>query len=528
MAYIWETDAWPNMTYDARALQRVFEQVTGKAGELAGLRESLSETDRFDTFVREVSAEGVNSFAIEGEVLDPEEMTQSLIASLRDRDGKAAAGNYRGVAEVMLDARETAQPLTVARLNDWHAQLFRNERFMKDVGRLRREDMQVVTVMQGEVREIHFEAPPPERLQREMERLVDWIGRTGPDGPDTEAYATPARAAIGHLWFETIHPYSDGNGRIGRAVADYIASQEPIFRQAPFSLSRAIQEDKDRYYGALQAAQSTMARDGALDVTPFISWFAGAMQRGIELAAQEARYIHNRNRFFERHEGLLNERQEKALRRVFREGPERLAQGLSSKPYQRITGASSATATRDLNDLADKGVLRRTEQGGRSTAYDIVLDAERTVGLARRFSQRAQQAGLATEPGISPDAVIDPAGFNRGLTRVEAAVVEHARSVYLQKADNHERVFDVVRPQDRVDGTLLGKNSRHYMVGTSAKVLVGNADDLPASAVIGKPVNFEGRTPVQAPDPGKAQTIDRQGDATSSRAPVKTLGIERD
>ena len=376
MTFIWETGAWPNLTYDANALQRAFEKVTGKAGALVGLRENLSANDRFDTFVQEISTESVNSFAIEGEVLDPEHMTQSLIASLRAQDRKALGGAYSNVAEVMLDARDASRPMTLDRLNDWHCQLFQHARFQKDVGRLRSEGMQVVTMKRGEVSEVHFSAPPPDRLPQEMQQLVCWIERSGPNGIDGPNYAAPARAAIGHLWFETIHPYSDGNGRIGRAIADYIAAQEPVLNQAPFSLSRAIQENRDAYYDALQEAQSATPNGNRIDVTPFVCWFTGAMSRGIDFAAGQARYIHDRNQFFSRHEHQFNERQKKALRRIFQEGPKRLAQGLSSKPYQRITGASSATATRDLNDLAEKGILQWTGQGGRARAYDIAVGPE--------------------------------------------------------------------------------------------------------------------------------------------------------
>lgn len=373
MTFIWQTEAWPGLIYDVAALQAVFERVTGRAGELAGLRAGLSDQDRTDTFIQEVSAEAIHSFAIEGETLDPEQVTASLIASLNERDRNVAAGRYRGVAGVMLDARDTSRPLTVERLNDWHAQLFRHERFLKDIGVLRTEEMQVVTMRRGQVREVHFEAPPPNRLAREMAELIDWIAHTEPSRGNEEQIATPARAAIGHLRFETIHPYIDGNGRIGRAVADYIAAQHPIFQNAPFSLSRAIQENKEAYYRALQAAQSATPVNDQIDVTDFVAWFANAMERGVVLAADEARDIHRRNQFFQRHAAQLNERQETALRRIFQEGPNRLKQGLSSKPYQRITGASSATATRDLADLAQKGILRRTESGGRATAFEIVL-----------------------------------------------------------------------------------------------------------------------------------------------------------
>lgn len=374
MAYIWELSAWPHLEYDAVTLETAFGEVSARAGELAGLRAGLSDSDRFDTFVKEVATEGVSSFAIEGEALDPRHMTQSLIASLRSRDRTAAAGTYPDVAAVMLDARDISRPMTLTRLNGWHARLFRRDRFLKDVGRLRSTEMQVVTMAQFEIREVHFEAPPPERLTADMLSLMNWIEKTGPVGGEGERLATPGRAALAHLLFETIHPYSDANGRIGRALADYVAAQNPIFLEAPFSLSRAIQENKNDYYEALAQAQTkSVDRAGKVDVTPFVGWFAEAMRRAIELASRDARYVHRRNRFFERYGGSLNARQEQALRRIFEEGPKRLAQGLSSKPYQRITGASSATATRDLSDLVQKGILAPTGQGGRATTYLVNL-----------------------------------------------------------------------------------------------------------------------------------------------------------
>nr|WP_070959377.1 DUF4172 domain-containing protein [Hyphomonas sp. Mor2] len=376
MPFIWQTDAWPNLTFDAAMLQQTFERVIGKAGELAGLRAGFSGTDQTDTFIQEVSAETIHSFGIEGETLDPASVTQSLIASLVERDRSAAAGLYRNVANVMLDAKDVSRPLTVDRLNGWHAQLFERARFMRDIGQLRTEEMQVVTTRRGEVQHVHLDAPPPNHLAEEMASFVAWIAATKPDPSNAVHIATPARAALGHLWFETIHPYSDGNGRIGRAVADFIAAEQPLFQRAPFSLSRAIQENKAGYYEALQTAQSAPVINDQIDVTSFVDWFANAMARGIDLATAEARFIMRRNRFFERNREHLNERQSKALQRLFQEGAGRLEQGLSSKPYQRITGASPATATRDLADLAAKGILRRSEVGGRSTSFEILIDEQ--------------------------------------------------------------------------------------------------------------------------------------------------------
>lgn len=373
IGYIWERSEWPNIGYDAAALQQLFEEVSGKAGELSGLRSGLSDAERFDTYVREVSAETVHSFAIEGEPLDRGQMTDSVVASLRHRDRNAARGVYHNVAKVMLDAREIAEPMTIERMNKWHSLLFSRDRSLNEIGHLRTEPIRVVTERNFKVTAVHFHGVDEQRVQKEMQALMDWLRATGPNGSEASKYATPGRAALGHLRFETIHPYADGNGRIGRALADFIASENPIFERAPFSLSRVIETDKKAYYEALGHAQRAFKiRDGAIDVTPFVEWFGEAMSQGLDLAAEEARHIITRNRFFDRHAGVLNERQEKALMTVFEGGAERLIQGLSSKPYQKMTGASIATATRDLRDLTDKGILRKLGKG-RGTAFELVL-----------------------------------------------------------------------------------------------------------------------------------------------------------
>ena len=417
--YIWQRAEWPNIGYDATALQRLFEEVSGKAGELSGLRASLSDEDQFDTYVRAVSAETVHSFAIEGEPLDRGQMTDSVVASLRHKDRRSARGVYRNVAEVMLDARDTSKPMSIERMDRWHELLFRRDKALIEVGHLRTESIRVVTERNFTVSAVRFHGINEERVRQEMQALMRWIADTGPKGNRNLQHATPGRAALGHLRFETIHPYADGNGRIGRALADFIAAENPIFERAPFSLSRVIEADKEAYYDALGAAQKTKAASqGEIDVTPFVEWFSQAMSRGLDLAGIEARHIIGRNQFFERHDGILNERQEKALRRVFEGGPERLQQGLSSKPYQKITGASIATATRDLRDLADKGVLRKLEAGGRSTAFEVVVSDRVDAKVIARRRQEPDANDIANQLVELPTLYEDD-------TRVERLMRQH-------------------------------------------------------------------------------------------------------
>jgi len=375
MEYLWQHDGWPHLTYDEHAYRSDIERVLMKAGELAGMQTGLSDDEQFTALVNELSDETVSSFAIEGENLNPKLIRDSLIASLTSRDRQQAAGAYRRVADVMIDARDTTQAMTVERLNNWHEQIFQQDRFLDDIGKLRTstEPMQVVSMKRGEVTEIHYEAPPTSRVPQEMSALIDWIKRTGPRGEDAQAFQTPARAALVHLRFETIHPYSDGNGRIGRALADHVAAQNPILARAPFSMSRIIQSDKDAYYNALQSAQtnSITTSSGKIDLTPFVGWFVDTMESAIDQSADLARHLNQRNRYFDRFSIHMNERQIKALKDLFERGPARLDEGISARRYRRTTGASRQTASRDLSDLVTKGALRPSIGAGPSTRYPV-------------------------------------------------------------------------------------------------------------------------------------------------------------
>ena len=373
MKYIWQHNAWPNLTYDEGAFRIPVERVLSKAGELAGMQLGLSNDEQFTASVNELTDETIHSFAIEGEKLNPKLMRDSLIASLTTRDREQAAGAYSRVADMMIDARNTEQTMTLERLNHWHQQLFQNDRFLNDIGQLRtnKEPMQVVTTKRGEVAEIHYEAPPSSRIPQEMSNLLGWIEST----QSAESLQTPVRAALVHLRFETIHPYSDGNGRIGRALSDYIIAQNPILSRAPFSLSKIIQSNKNAYYDALQLAQSNnvITASGEIDVTPFVAWFIETMDQAIDESAHLARHINQRNRFFEHFQGQLNERQLKALQDLFERGPSRLQEGLSSRRYRRSTDASRQTATRDLKNLVEKGALLPATGLGPSTHYLVNL-----------------------------------------------------------------------------------------------------------------------------------------------------------
>lgn len=385
----WQKEGWPDLTYDKTALQSDLETIIGKAGFLAGVRSSLNASDQKEDFINRITDETVNSYAIEGETLNRQGMRDSLIASLNARDAQIAIKEvhrtsypYRNVADVMLDARDGDKPMTLERLNEWHAKLFENDRILNDVGKLRTGPMSIVSYKRMEVAETHFVAPEAKQVPSEMEAFISWLNETGPNGSRAGEFQTPARAALAHLRFETIHPYSDGNGRIGRAIADYVMSQNPIMKDAPFSLSRSIQSDKDAYYKSLEdvSQKAKMTAGGKLDVTDFVRDFSKVIDRAIDQSAEMAIHITRRNTFFREAAGNLNANQEKVLQTLFERGPQRTDEGISNRFYNRTASVSRQTASRDLADLAEKGLVAKSGDGP-STVYKLTSGASsRTLG----------------------------------------------------------------------------------------------------------------------------------------------------
>lgn len=215
--------------------------------------------------------------------------------------------------------------------------------------------MEIVRRPSGRPEDVLYAAPPPERMEAEMARFLDWLSR--------DDHPLPLRAALAHLWFESIHPFSDGNGRIGRAIIEHVFASEAAL---PFSLSRQIEADKRGYYGALQAGRQIQGDH--IDATPFVLWLLHRLEAGIDEAGREARFLVRRNAFLSAH-GDLPPRPLAVLRRLFAVGEARVDQGLSAGPYAKMAKVSPATATRDLGDLERRGILRRGPGGGRATRF---------------------------------------------------------------------------------------------------------------------------------------------------------------
>ena len=361
MRWIWQRPGWPEFSWDAGRLAPLEARFLHESGRRIGAWRHLSDRDRTDLRIEWLSDEALDTSEIEGEILN----RTSVQSSIRRHFGLGVAPRRvsaaeAGVAEMMVAVYRTFDaPLDHETLWRWHGSLMRERHWLAVIGgyRQHREPMQVVSGPDYN-RRVHYEAPPSDLMMTEMARFIGWY-------EGSRAVPALTRAGIAHFYFECIHPFEDGNGRIGRALAEKALAQS-LGEPTLIALSRAIVRRQAAYYEALESAGRS------LDVTDWLVWFADTA-----LAAQnwgERRLIRliEQTRMFDRLRGRLNPRQEKALLRLFREEPDGFEGGLSADNYRRITRASASTATRDLADLVAKGALRRTGER-RHTRYWLDL-----------------------------------------------------------------------------------------------------------------------------------------------------------
>src|SRR5574341_94042 len=341
--------------------------VAGKTGGATGLLKGLPKDAQAEAAVELMVAEAIKTSAIEGELLSRKDVMSSIRKNL-GMDGGAATGDRRaeGAAALMIDVRNSfAAPLSDAKLFEWHQMIMAgNRRIAAGQWRTHAEPMQVISGPVGK-EEVYFEAPPSSRVPGEMKRFIEWFNETGPGGKK-ETKKAVVRSAVVHLYFESIHPFEDGNGRIGRTLSEKALSQG-IGRPALLSLSRAIEADRKGYYAALQEGQKSN------EITAWVTWFVNVALAAQIHAEEQIDFTLKKTRLFDRFRYQLNERQLQILRRMLEEGPEGFKGGMSAKKYMSITSTSKATATRDLQDLADKGVFVPFGGGGRSTRYKVSL-----------------------------------------------------------------------------------------------------------------------------------------------------------
>lgn len=354
MTWNWRRPDWPNFSWNQDRFKKAEEAFLVGSGVLQGVLTHLDEADRELLTIDAISSEALTTSEIEGESLDRASVRSAIRKQLGlATDERRATPAEQGIAEMMVDLyRSFARPLSHEVLFRWHRILLRGRRGLSDVGRYRTssEAMQIVS---GPIHlpKVHFEAPPSADLPEQMERFIAWFNRTAPDGTDSLTGLT--RAAIAHLYFESIHPFEDGNGRIGRAICEKALSQ-CVGQPTLTALAATMLLRRKAYYAALQAATTDN------ELTSWIAWFAGISIEAQRRTLARSEFAVDKMKLLNRLRDRLNHRQEKALLRTLREGPEGFAGGLSAGNYMTITGAPSATATRDLADSVAKGALWRT------------------------------------------------------------------------------------------------------------------------------------------------------------------------
>ena len=366
MQWNWQQPDWPNFAWNAARLRKAEEHFLVGAGVFTGTLKHLPAVDQEQLTIEAISTEAVTTSEIEGEILD----RSSVQSSIRRQfglatDNRRVPAAEQAISEMMVDLyRSFAEPLSADMLSFWHRQLFRDRGGLRDIGRYRTDD-DAMEVFSGPAYapRVHFEAPPSSAVPREMARFVAWFNRTAPGG--REHLPALTRAGIVHLYFESIHPFEDGNGRIGRAIAEKVLAQS-FGQPTLIALAATILSRRKAYYAALEAANK------GNEVTVWLSWFAGIAIEAQRRTTVRVEFLIEKIRLLDRLRGQLNPRQEKALLRILREGPEGFEGGLSAGKYVTITGASPATATRDLADLMDKGALRRIGER-RHARYHIAI-----------------------------------------------------------------------------------------------------------------------------------------------------------
>jgi Fic family protein len=364
MAYIHQLEQWPKFRWNRESLEARLGAVRHRQGHLMGRMEALGFQLRDEASFQSLTAEVLKSSEIEGEVLDRDQVRSSLARRLGMDIGALpfVDRHVDGVVEMMLDATEKyGAPLTDERLFTWQTALFptgHSGMSKITIGAWRNDrsgPMQVVSGPIGRER-VHYEAPAAPRLRADMRAFLRWFNTR--DSTDLVL-----KAAIAHLWFVTIHPFDDGNGRIARAITDLMLARSEHSAQRFYSMSTQIQQERNDYYGILEATQKA-----DLDITRWLEWFLGCLGRAFEGAETMLANVLNKARFWEKQAGAsLNERQRVMLNRLL----DGFEGKLTSSKWAKLAKCSQDTALRDIDNLVDRDILVRDAAGGRSTSYSL-------------------------------------------------------------------------------------------------------------------------------------------------------------
>jgi Fic family protein len=362
--YLWQQKGWPQFKYDRERLLPMLAAVHRAQGQLLGRMQTLGLAAREQATLRILMDDVLKTSEIEGERLSAESVRSSLARRLGVEIGALAPADRRveGVVEMVLDATQRfALPLTLERLFGWHALLFPTGYSGLSkirVGQWRDDAQGPMQVVSGpeQRRQVHFEAPPAQQVEVEMQDFLTWFEIDQRDDPII-------KAGLAHLWFVTVHPFEDGNGRIARAIGDMALARAERSSQRFYSLAAQIELERSTYYDRLESAQK-----GTLDVTPWLEWFLTCIERAISRSEATLSDVLRKARFWQYWAGAaMNARQVKLINKML----DGFEGKLTSSKWAAVAKCSQDTALRDISELLERGVLRRSQASGRSTSYEL-------------------------------------------------------------------------------------------------------------------------------------------------------------
>lgn len=363
--YIWQREDWPQFRWNKDYVNVRLSSVRYAQGRLAGKLGAMGFHISSNAMLNAMADDVVASSEIEGVVLNREEVRSSVARHLGlETEGLPVASHYiEGIVEVMMDAvRNAAEPLTAERLFGWHAALFPTGRsgawkIVVADWRQSTEAMQVVSGPMGKEK-VHFQAPDSKDVPHLMDDFLRWVN-------DDQQLDLVIKAAIAHLWFVTIHPFEDGNGRLTRTITDMLMTRADQMPHRFYSVSAEILQRRNQYYDVLESTQN-----GNMDITDWLMWFLDTVERAIDFADGKVSAIIDKTRFWDANEQMeMNDRQRKLVNRLLDGFEGKLTTG----KWAKIAKCSPDTALRDIQDLIQKGVLRKNDAGGRSTSYELII-----------------------------------------------------------------------------------------------------------------------------------------------------------
>ena len=365
--YLYQQQNWPSFDWNDEELISLLGKVRNAQGRIVGKMESLGFDLQNEAVLETLTLEVIKSNEIEGEILDLDQVRSSIARRLgMDISGLPSSDrNIEGVVDMVMDATQNFdKPLTIDRLFDWHAALFptgRSGMYKIIVGHWRDDSTGPMQVVSGDLgkEKVHYQAPDASAIEPEMKQFIDWFNRNTRIDP-------VIKAGIAHLWFVTIHPFEDGNGRIGRALTDRLLARADGIAQRFYSMSSQIRQERKQYYELLERTQK-----GSLTITPWLHWFLTCLLNALNGSEKVLTAVVFKHNFWNRHAQItLNSRQKHVLNKLLNG----FFGTLTSSKWAKIAKCSPDTALRDIQDLIDKQILQRAESGGRSTKYELVSE----------------------------------------------------------------------------------------------------------------------------------------------------------